>query len=235
MLIRDCICWLSILVGLFSIFMLIYAIATKNKNTSMNIMITSIALAIFSILNMNVIPSVFDIGLDFGVGMLVVIPISVIGIILYGVSAIISGIKKKRDENEDFQYKIKPVFIIIAIIPFVMSLLVAVKEVRILIKSDVVAVYESDGNGGFDQELFVYAINDDYCEPVSIGTNLGDLSDFIIKGSEEVDKPEDIKDYDVVVDEDYIDVYKDGKSIHHCKLPSNYFNNDFVKAYNIKH
>ena len=108
--------------------------------------------------------------------------------------------------------------------------------------SDLVLVYNSRGNGGFGNSMeFAYAINEKYCEEISLGIGVGDYSlvEYLPKKAKKIDNIKDISNlgnYNIPFNSNdkYISVYKNGKLIHKKQLNSSYFNIGFDGGFYIK-
>ena len=113
------------------------------------------------------------------------------------------------------------------------------KEYYLIINSDIVLVYESNGNGGIgNSNYFAYAINENYCKEISLGIAIGDYSlvEYLPKNSKKIDNIENINDYNISFDsnEKYITIYKNNKLIHKKQINPNYYNISFDGGFYIK-
>ncbi len=234
MLLKNCIYFILIVISLLSIPILIYSIKNKNKNNSKSIKIIIIFYIIYLILGAVVIPDILclDIGLEF----LLIEFVVLIAIIIYLISTIICS-KKIKKSNEIFSLSKKTIVftLLLIILPILLFLGSFIKEYYLIMNSDLVLVYNSSGNGGFGNSTeFAYAINEKYCEEISLGIGNGDYSlvEYLPKKAKKIDNIKDISNlgnYDIHFDSNdkYISVYKNGKLIHKEQLNSSYFNIDF--------
>ena len=234
MLLKTCIYFILIVISLLSIPILIYSIKNKNKNNSKSIKIIIIFYIIYLILGTVVIPDILclDVGLEF----LLIEFVALIAIIIYIISTIICS-KRIKKSNEIFSLSKKTIVftLLLIILPILLFLGSFIKEYYLIINSDLVLVYNSRGNGGFgDSKNFAYAINEKYCEEISLGIGVGDYSlvEYLPKKAKKIDNIKDISNlgnYDISFsnNDKYISVYKNGKLIHEEQLNSSYFNIDF--------
>ena len=106
------------------------------------------------------------------------------------------------------------------------------KEYYLIINSDLVLLYKSNGNGGIgDSNNFAYAINENYIKEISLGIAIGDYSlvKYLPKKFKKIDNIENINNYNVSLDnnEKYISIYKNNKLIHKKQINPSYFNISF--------
>ncbi len=234
MLLKSCIYFILIVISLLSIPILIYSIKNKKQNNSKGIKTIIFFYIIYLILGIVVIPNIFC--LDTGLEILVLDFLVLIAIINYIISIIICS-KKIKQSNEKFSLsKKKLVFILLLIIlPILLVFSSFIKEYYLIMNSDLILVYNSQGNGGFgDSKEFAYAINERYCEEISLGIGVEDYSlvKYLPKKAKKIENIEDISNlsnYNIHFsnNDKYISVYKNGKIIHKEQLNSIYFNIDF--------
>ena len=229
MLLKSCIYFIIIMVSLLSIPILIYSI--KNKRNFKCIKIINFFYIAYLILNIAVIPNVLSI--DIGLEILLLALISLIAIIIYIVSIIICSKKiKKGNETISFSKKSILITLLFIIVPILLLSCSLFREYYLIINSDLVLVYKSNGNGGIDDSNhFAYAINENYFEEISLGLATGDYSlvKYLPKKSKKIDNIENINNYNVSLDnnEKYITIYKNNKLIHVKRINPNYFNITF--------
>ena len=231
MLLKKCICFIIIVISLLSIPILIYSIKNKNKKNCKCIKIINSFYIVYLILNIVVIPDVLSI--DIGFEILLLALISLVAIIIYIVSIIIC-FKKIEKGNEMLLFSKKSVLVIslFIILPILLLLSSLFEEYYLIINSDLVLVYKSDGNGGIgDSNNFAYAINENYVKEISLGIATGDYSlvKYLPKESKKIDNVENINNYNVSLDnnEKYIIIYKNNKLIHKKRINPNYYNISF--------
>ena len=141
--------------------------------------------------------------------------------------------QKNKKGNEMISYSKKSILVILSfiILPILLLSYSLLKEYYLIINSDLVLVYKSNGNGGIgDSNNFAYAINENYCEEISLGIAIGDYSlvKYLPKKSKKIDNVENINDYSVSLDNTkYIIIYKNNKLIHKKQINSNYSNINF--------
>ncbi len=58
------------------------------------------------------------------------------------------------------------------ILPIIAFLSAFFREKYLIDNSNLILEYHSNGNGGFDGQNFAYAISDNFCEQISIGTQI---------------------------------------------------------------
>ncbi len=231
MLLKNCIYFIIITVSLLSIPILIYSIKNKNKRNSKCIKLINFFYIMYLILNIAVIPNVLSI--DLGLEILFLALISFFAIIIYIVSIVICSQKIKKG-NEMTPFSKKPILVILLfiILPILLLSCSLFKEYYLIINSDIVLVYKSNGNGGIDDSNhFAYAINENYFEEISLGLATGDYSlvKYLPKKSKKIDNIENINNYNVSLDnnEKYITIYKNNKLIHKKQINPNYYNISF--------
>ena len=231
MLLKNCIYFIIIMVSLLSIPILIYSIRNKNKRNCKCIKIINFFYIVYLILNIVVIPNVLSI--DMGFEILLLALISLFAIIIYIVSIIICS-KKIKKGNEMIRFSKKSILVILLfiILPILLLSCSFFKEYYLIINSDLVLVYKSNGNGGIgDSNNFAYAINENYFKEISLGIATGDysLEKYLPKKSKKIDNIENIKNYNVSLDnnEKYIKIYKNNKLIHKKQINPNYYNISF--------
>ncbi len=229
MLLKNCIYFIIIMVSLLSIPILIYSI--KNKKNCKCIKIINFFYITYLILNIVVIPNVLSV--DIGPEILFLALISLIAIIIYIVSIIICSKKiKKGNEMISFSKKSILVILLFIILPILLLSCSLFREYYLIINSDLVLVYKSNGNGGIgDSHNFAYAINENYFKEISLGIATGDysLAKYLPKKSKKIDNIENINNYNVSLDnnEKYITIYKNNKLIHRKQINPNYYNISF--------
>lgn len=231
MLLKNCIYFLIIVISLLSIPILIFSIINKNKKTCKSIKIITIFYIIYLILNIAVMPNVFNI--DIGFEILFLALVAFIAIIMYIISFIICSKKLKKDKEivPVFQ-KTLLVILILIISPVLLLLSSLLKEYYLILNSDIVLVYKSNGNGGIgDTNNFAYAINEDYVQEISLGIAIGDYSlvSYLPKKAKKIDDIKNINNYNISFDnnEKYITIYKNNKLIHKEQVNPQYYNISF--------
>lgn len=231
MLLKNCVYVITIVMSLLSIPILIYSIKNKNTNNCKSIQIINIFYIVYLIINVVVLPSVLS--LDIGLEILFLVFIALIAIIIDIISIVICSKRIKKD-NKIFSFSKKSLLFLLVLIILPVLLLVCsfLKEYYLIVNSDLVLVYRSNGNGGIgDSEEFAYAINDNYCKEISLGVATGDysLKGYLPKKAKKIDNIENISNYDIFFDsqENYITIYKNNKLIHKEQINNNYFNIEF--------
>ena len=259
MLIKNCIYFIILAINLFSLPALVYSIKNKNESICKNIIIVDIAYMIYLFANVVVLPEVLY--LDLGLEILFLAFASLIAEIIYIISIILCSRKIKKNAstntNTDAEtntdadtvantnlhsksIKILLVTILLLTLPVLLFSGSFLRESYLIRNSDLILVYDSRGNGGFgDSEIFAYAVSDDYCEPITLGLDIGgyDLEKFLPKTKtvKEIDDVENIRNYDVTVDDNGILIYKNNKLIHKKQHASHYFNIDFERGFYLGH
>ncbi len=231
MLLKNCVYFITIVISLLSIPILIYSIKNKNTNNCKSIKIINIFYIVFLIINVVVLPNVLS--LDIGLEILFLAFITLIAIIIDIISIIICSKRIKKD-NKIISFSKKSLLcsLLLIILPVLLLVCSFLKEYYLIVNSDLVLVYRSNGNGGIgDSKEFAYAINDNYCKEISLGVATGDysLERYLPKKAKKIDNIENISNYNIVFDiqENYITIYKNNKLIHKEQINNNYFNIDF--------
>ena len=122
---------------------------------------------------------------------------------------------------------------------FIISNIIKVK--KMFNSSNLIVVYESEGNRGFgDYEEFAYAIGENFCEQFDLGIRYEGsyLKKYLPRTAVEKTNINDISDYKITFNESWEDnsitVYKGSKKVCEKKNKSHYFNIEFKKAFYIK-
>ena len=231
MLIKNCIYFIIIVISLCSIPILIYSIENKNKRNCKSIKIINIFYMAYLILSIVVIPDVLRLDIGFEILFLAFITLS--AIIIYIISTIICSKNiKKNKEVISFSKKSVLVTLLLIILPVLLFSCSLLKEYYLIKNSDLVLVYESNGNGGIsDSKKFAYAINENYIKEISLGIGVGNysLERYLPKKAKKIDNIESVNNYKIFLDskEKYITIYKNNKLIHKKRINSNYSNIDF--------
>lgn len=237
MLIRDYIYCIAFLLFLFAIILLIYSKKNKNKEMCKNIILVSIVYIVYLVLNLYMIA---DLYIPVGLELLLICLTELVAGILYIISIISNSIKRKKLKTKVKSNKTLIITIILIILP-ALFLFINVKQDKYLINnSNLIVVYESDGNGGIgDGDIFAYSILDSHCKQFDLGIELGGyyLVKFLPKDAVEItniDTLTNITDYKIVFNEDNSTlVYKGNKQI--CKINNKhrYFNIHFERGFYI--
>lgn len=229
MLLKNCTYFIIIIVTLLSIPILIYSVKNKSKINCKCLKIINIFYIMYLILNIVLTPNVLSI--DTGLEFLLLALISLIAIIIYIISFNICSKKiKKGKEQIYFTKKSILVLLLFITLPIFLLSFSLLKEYYLIINSDIILVYKSNGNGGInDSNNFAYAINEKYCKEISLGIAIGDysLAKFLPKKSKKIANIENIKNYNVSLDKKYIIIYQNNKIIHKKQINPNYSNINF--------
>lgn len=235
MIISNYICEIAVLFSIFSLTLLIYSIINKNKNICKNIIIIDIIYIIYSYINLGIIPYILKI--YFPLGIIVIWGLSMFSGLLFLISIVICLIKIKKLQLNIKSKKAIPVTIILLTLPIITFLFVFLREKYLINNSELILEYHSRGNGSFDGQNFAYAISDDFCEQISIGTEIDGyyMKSFLPKSSFEINLS-DIQNigYEITIDSKKILIYKNGKSIHEKKHDGNYSNIELKRIFGIK-
>jgi len=233
-MIRDFIYYMPIVISVIGILSIVFALKNKSRNNNKFIIIFNIInilyLFVISVLIHNFLPIIVDLTI------LIIWLISIIGGILYLISTIICICKRKK-LNDNFDNKLNSkIFKILIVFPIIVFALVLFKETYLINNSEFILEYQSDGNGGFgDSHDFVYVISDKYCTEISVDADLSYNyynRMLLSKNVREVNEDElQNKGYKVVIDNQYIIVYKNQKLIHKKKLNDSYFNIELDSIY----
>ena len=184
---------------------------------------------------------IFPLYIEHDLEILLLLVMSFIAVIVYTVSIIICKIKiKKNNDIQPKSNKLKIVLFVLILLPLCLFLITYLKERYLINNSDLVLVYHSSGNGGFgDGETFAYAISDNYCEQISLGTATWGyhIDEFLPKDAIEIDNIDDFNGYKIVFNEERkdnsISVYKNGKKICKKKNKAHYFNISYKRGFSL--
>ena len=231
MLLKKCIYFIIIVMSLLSIPILIYSMKSKNKRNDRSIKIISTFYIVYLILNLIVIPFVFNIYIGFEfVFFEFVTPVAIIN---YIISIVVCSKKIKKIKERIPFSKIAIVSISLWIIlPVSLLSYSLLKEYYFILHSDLILVYKSSGNGGIgDSNIFAYAISEDYIQEISLGLSIGDssLAEYLPKKVTKIDNVENLNHYKILLD-DYertISVYKNNNLIHEKAINPSYYNISF--------
>lgn len=226
-MIRNFIYYMPIVISVIGIISIVFAIKNISRNNNKFIIVFNIInilyLFVISVLIHNFLPIIVDLTI------LIIWLISIIGGILYLISTIICICKRKK-LNDNFDNKLNSkIFKILIVVPIIAFALVLFKETYLINNSEFILEYQSYGNGGLgDADDFVYVISDKYCTEISVDADLSYNyynRKLLSKNVREVNEDElQNKGYKVVIDNQYIIVYKNQKLIHKKKLNYRYFN-----------
>ena len=169
-------------------------------------------------------------------GILIIWFISFVGGLLYLISIIICLTKRKRLNNIIESKKTLKFFLVIVLIPILLFVISLFKEVYLIHNSTILLSYYSRGNGDFgDSNDFVYVISDKYCEEISFDV------EFLYNYYNKLFLPSNMKEinqkelqkigYKIIIDDNYMSVYKDNDLIHKKSINKKYFNIDLEAIY----
>lgn len=236
MLLKNCIYGLIFLISLSSLFLLIFSIKNRNKYVLKIIRIIDIVYILYLMFIVFVSQQV---NIAYQLDILIYEGLGVNAILLLIISIIVCSVKKGKVHIDIKSKKLTYIMVILLVIPIISFMSMYFREKYLINNSDLILVYHSSGNGGFgDGASFAYAINNDYCKEISIGTYYDgyNMEDFLPKSFFEVN-PQYIKtintEYEIKYDVENrkILIYKGGKCIHEKKLNSKYFNIDLKKVF----
>ena len=167
MLVKQIVYFLCIFIFLTSIITLIYAKKNKKRNVCKYIIVLSIIYIIFLILDIDFLPLYLN--LSVGLELLFYRAFSFIAIILFILSIVISNRKSKKLECVENSKKYKIILWLLIILPVIIFSFSYFREMYYINNSELILVCTSGEN--FSEEDFAYAINDNYCKKISIGTD----------------------------------------------------------------
>lgn len=167
MLVKQIVYFLCLFIFLTSIIMLIYAKKNKKRNVCKYIIVLSIIYIIFLILDIDFLP--LHLNLSVGLEILFYRAFSFIAIILFIFSIVISNKKLKKLEVIENSKKNKIILLLLTIFPVIIFSFSYFREMYYINNSELILVCTSGEN--FSEEGFAYAINDNYCKVISIGTD----------------------------------------------------------------
>ena len=234
-MIRDFIYFMPIIISIIGVLSIILAI--KNKNRINNKLL--IAFDIINVIYLFTVSTVIHNILPIMVDLTIIVNgfVSIIGGILYIISSIICICKRKKiNDNSENKFIIK-LFILIIVIPIIIFISILFREVHLINNSEFILSYHSTGNGGLgDTYDFIYVVSDKYCEETSIDVDI--IYEyyynkmFFTKKLKKITEVElNNKGYEVIIENDYIKVYKNKQLVHKKKLNEKYFNIDLKKVY----
>ena len=169
MLVKQIVYFLCQFIFLISIIMLIYAIKNKKRNACKYIIASSIIYIIFLILDIGFLPGCLN--LSVGLEILFYMAFSFIAIILFIIASVISNKKLKKIEVVEESKKGKIILLLLIIFPIIIFSFSYIREMYYINNSELILVCSFEK--GFSKEYFAYAINDNYCKVISIGTDFG--------------------------------------------------------------
>ena len=234
MSIKHFIYYTPIIISILSIISIVLAIKNKDKKINKYIIIGDVIfilyLFVISVLLHNLLPIIVDFII------LIIWFISFVSVILYLISIIICLIRTKKLNNIIENRKLLKLFVIIVLTPIFLFVISLFKEVYLIHNSTLLLSYYSSSNGTLgDSNNFVYAISDKYCEEISFEIEfLYDYYNklFLPSNIKEINKNELQKlGYKIVIDDNYITVYKDDDLIHKKSINKKYFNIDLETIY----
>lgn len=167
MLVKQIVYFLCIFIFLISIIMLIYAIKNKKRNVCKYIITSSIIYIIFLILDIGFLPEYLN--LSVGLEILFYRAFSFVAIILFIIAIVISNKKLKKLEVVEESKKGKIILLLLIIFPIVIFSFSYLREMYYINNSELILVCSSEE--GFSKEYFAYAINDNCCKLISVGTD----------------------------------------------------------------
>jgi amino acid transporter len=147
--------------------MLIYAKKNKKRNVCKYIIVLSIIYIIFLILDIDFLP--LHLNLSIGFEILFYRAFLFMAIILFIFSIVISNKKLKKLEVIENSKKDKIILLLLIIFPVIVFSFAYFREMYYINNSELILVCTSGEN--FSEEDFAYAINDNYCKEISIGTD----------------------------------------------------------------
>lgn len=237
MLIKNYIYCISIILSLLSIIYLIWSIKNKNKYICNWIIIVNTTYILYLIINLFIRDILY---IPVGFEVLIMYLIEFISGILCISSIVINLIKKQKLRHTQKSTNVMLMAIFSVLLPAILLSASIIRNKILINNSDLILVYESNGNGKFDNKTFAYAVGENFCEQFDLGIEIGghNLEKFLPANAVEINNPKDI-DYEIVFNESWednsISVYKNNEKICKTKNESHYFNIDFEKGFYLKH
>ena len=222
---------LSNFIILFSIITIVISLSNKYKNICKNLIFISVMYVIYMILEFLII---LILNIEVGLEIVIYYFWFFIACLLNIVSIIKNKVKLKKLTKNNQSNKISKIKRLIIILPLLILSILIFRDMYFINNSRLILVLHSDGNGGFgDSENFAYAIGDDYCKQVDIGSSY-DMENYILKNKTEIYNVEDIKYHSINLFDDVITIHIDGGIT--CKLNENrkYFNVEFEDIFLIE-
>lgn len=167
MLVEQIVYFLCLFMFLISIITLIYVKKNKKKDVCKYINALSVVYIIFLILDIEVLPLYLNLSISFEI--FFYRAVLIIAIVLFIISIIISNKNLKKLDNADNSKKDKIILLLLIVLPIIIFSFSYCKEMYYINNSELILVCTSGEN--FSEENFAYAINDNYCKEISIGTN----------------------------------------------------------------
>lgn len=237
MLLKNCIYALIILISLSSLVLMVFSIKNKNKHVCKIIKIIDIIYILYLIC-IFIIQQGDPFSIDYPLDILIYEEFGAIALLLFLASIIICTIKKKKMEIDIKSKKASVIMIILLAMPVISFMTMYFREKYLIANSDLILVYKS--GSGFNSFNFAYAINNDYCEKVSIGTSTNGYSmkDFLPRDKTYLDGDLEYfqtlnTQYEIKYDEEErkILIYKNGKCIHKEKINDKYYSIDLKRIF----
>lgn len=167
MLVKQIVYFLCLFIFFNSIIIWSYAKKNKNKRVCKYIMVLSIIHIIYLILDIGFLPLQLNLSIEFEI--LLYRGLLLITIILLIISIIISNKKIDKLDTMETSKKDKIILLLLIIGPVVIFSFSYFREMYYINNSELVLVCTFGEN--FSEEDTAYAINDNYCKEISIGTD----------------------------------------------------------------
>lgn len=231
-----CIYVLDVVMCVAALPVLIFSIISKRREACKALLLVSALYIPYLFADIYVLPS--ELRLPVGLDVLLLYLVSAAAGVLYLISVIICAVKlwKRKTEDKQGAAKYKICAAAALVLPVLLVSAVFFGEYSTVQTADAIVVCYSAGNGGFDGTSFAYAVNDKYCTAFDIGVDFFgyDIERFLPKNAVKADAPDSMGEYSISVDEDGIEVYKNGSLLHSKPHRGNYFNIEVKKCYYTK-
>jgi len=234
LLIRNCVYCLVIIISFFSVVSLKYS-SNNNKFICEKINIINKFYIYFLICNLIILNVLY---IPTGLEMIYIYPVVFVAIILYLLSNSLNFKKYEKLQLNEKNKKITFLTIGLILLPVLSLSLTVFINFYLVNNSELIVVYESDGNGGFGSgDTFAYAISKNFCSQFDLGIDFKgyDLKKFLPKNAIEIHELDDVvalTNYKIIFNEDdNVFVYKDNKQICKINNKSRYFNIDFETGF----
>jgi hypothetical protein len=235
MLIKNVIYIMSFIIGVISIISLI--MANKNKNIFKRNWIKRINLFYIFYLILGIVLLNYLL-LPYGFEIFILYFIDGIATVLYIISIVVC--KKKKDCNNIEKKSFANFSILMILLPGILLISCIGYSKYLINNSDVIMIFHSRGNGGFDGTDFAYAINEKSCTEFDLGIDFYGYAfeKFAPANAKELNRDDEIPNYRIEPFEtssrNRLEVYYNDKLICNIK-PRKIHNNEFKRGFYIEH
>lgn len=227
MLVKQMVYVLCLFLFLCSIIVLIYAIKNKKRNMCKYIILLSVIYMFLLLLDIEFLPLLLN--LSIGFELFIFRAFALLAGILLICSIVISGKKAKKSELYERSKRGGWILLLLFVVPVILFASSYLREMYYINNSELILVC-SRGES-FSTEYYGYAINDNYCKEISVGTDFKgyEMAKHLPKEYHEhyynweTDRLE--------VDEDRIVVYSNEQLIYEGKLRGTFSAGDLERVF----